>query len=66
MTLQERWEAFGSLMLQQQGYLTEVIGRIKRQLSQHRKELRSAEVRASAKVYENKSIIGGMRAKERT
>ena len=39
--------------------LSQVIAKIKDQSWRQRKALREAEVRASARVYEDKSIIGG-------
>ena len=39
--------------------LDQVIAKLKDELRRHRKKLQEAEVRASTRVYEDKSIIGG-------
>ena len=40
--------------------LDQVIAKLKDELWRHRKKLQEAEVRASTRVYEDKSIIGGV------
>ncbi|CAK9039188.1 NFX1-type zinc finger-containing protein 1 [Durusdinium trenchii] len=59
MSFQERWEACQMFMSQQRDTLSIVIGKVKDQSWLYRKKLHDAEVRASARVYEDKSIIGG-------
>lgn len=59
MPLQERWEACQDFMLKHKNQLECVMELIKEQMPVARKELQDADVRAKAKVYEDKTIIGG-------
>ena len=59
LTPEQRWAACESLMARQRDLLLQLIDKIKYQTYFKRKRLHEAEVRASARVYENKSVIGG-------
>ena len=59
MPLRDRWEAIEDFMLSHKLQLELVLGHVRKQLPIARKQLQEATVRASAKVYENKSVIGG-------
>eukprot|EP00392_Amoebophrya_sp_AT5.2_P006759 g6771.t1 len=59
MTLAERWDACQEFMFDQITQLQAVLECVKQQHVVARKRLRDAEVRAKAKVYENKTVIGG-------
>ena len=59
MSLEERWEACERLMTRQRDLLLELLDKIKQEIYYKRRKLHEAEVRASARVYENKSVIGG-------
>ena len=59
MPLRDRWEAFEDFMLSHRLQLEAVLRHVRERLPIARKQLQEATVRASAKVYENKSVIGG-------
>jgi len=59
MPLSERWEAFEDFMLNHKQQLERVLAYIRMKMPVERKRLQEAMVRASAKVYEDKSVIGG-------
>ncbi|OLP77490.1 NFX1-type zinc finger-containing protein 1 [Symbiodinium microadriaticum] len=59
LNLEQRWAACESLMTRQNRLLLELVERIRKQIYLKRRRLHEAEVRASARVYENKSVIGG-------
>ncbi|GKY97164.1 hypothetical protein MPSEU_000674800 [Mayamaea pseudoterrestris] len=59
MTLEERWSAVQALMDELRRLLTAAGMEIKDALLQARADLQEAKIRAKAKVYENKSVIGG-------
>lgn len=59
MSLEERWGACYSLILQLHQKLKLAHGQAKLALNQARKDLKKQEIKAKARVYENKSVIGG-------
>lgn len=59
MTLVERWEACQDLMFQHKEMLGRLMGEAKEHLPLARKALQNATVRASARVFENRTVIGG-------
>jgi len=59
MSIEERWGACQSLMDILRKLLTETLVEVKLAVLVARKNFLGAKVRAKAKVYENKSIIGG-------
>lgn len=59
LSLDDRWAACQAFMNEQCGELSMIMNKVKEDLPQARKRLREAESRARAKVFENKTVIGG-------
>ena len=59
MTLDERWDACQSLMEKVKNLLKTANTRTRIAIAEVRKDLQRAQVQAKARIYENKSIIGG-------
>ena len=59
MSNEDRWDACQSLMDRQEALLADVMKVISTELSFARKDFANAKIRANARVYENRSIIGG-------
>ncbi|KAL7555185.1 hypothetical protein ACHAWF_018834, partial [Thalassiosira exigua] len=59
LSLDERWSACQAFMLVQCEELVQIQSVVKAELPQSRKRLREAESRARARVFENKTVIGG-------
>lgn len=59
MDLTRRWDACLSLIKTQALYIRDIKPKLMESIVDARKKLHQTKVRASAKVYENRSIIGG-------
>ena len=59
MSLDERWNSCHSLMQELQKLLLVAYNQAKGATNVARKDLRKAEIQAKARVYENRSVIGG-------
>ena len=59
LSLDDRWAACQAFMHDQCSELSHVMGMVKKDLPQARKSLRDAESRSRARVFENKTVIGG-------
>ena len=59
MSLDERWEACRILMECERNLLSESMMLLSEELKIVRKDLHTAKIRASAKIYENRAVIGG-------
>ena len=59
LSLEQRWEACERLMSRERDLLQQLVAKIRDEIYFKRRRLHEAEVRASARVYENKSVIGG-------
>jgi AAA domain len=59
MTLEERWSACYTFLQELLGLLQVAQVQTRDAMNMARKDIRKAEIQAKARVYENKSIIGG-------
>ena len=59
MTLDERWNACQALVYRQHRSLVKILELAEKQMLNARRDLRNAKMRARARVYENRSVIGG-------
>ena len=59
MSAEDRWSACHAFMQQLQELLKGAYGQTKSAINLARKDLRKAEIQAKARIYENKSVIGG-------
>jgi hypothetical protein len=59
MSIDARWNACHALMYLQKSLLIDTLEIVKNEIINARKQLKHAKIRANARVYENRSVIGG-------